>query len=82
LFRHCTDNSGYQGGRCTEFDINQNIARQIPDIRQHLGIPVVGAERPAMMEDNRLAVAPVLVEDLNAVLRSNEADFGLHKLAI
>lgn len=28
-----------------------------------------------MMEDNRLALAPVLVEDLNAVLRSNKAHF-------
>jgi hypothetical protein len=34
------------------------------------------------MEDNRLALAPVFVEDLDAVLRFNEAHFGLHKLAI
>jgi hypothetical protein len=32
------------------------------DEEQHLGVPVVGAERPAMMEDNRLAVALVFVK--------------------
>ncbi len=37
---------------------------------QHLRIPVVGAERPAMVEvdDRCIARAPVLVEDLYAVL--------------
>ncbi len=31
---------------------------------EHLGVPVIGAERPPVMEDDRLAGAPVLVEDL------------------
>lgn len=36
---------------------------------QHLGIPVIGTERPAMveMDDLRIAGTPVFVEDLNAV---------------
>src|SRR5215213_1093833 len=36
---------------------------------EHLGVPVVGAERPAVVEDDRLSVlrAPVLVEDFNAI---------------
>ena len=34
---------------------------------EHLGVPVVGAQRPAVMEHDRLALAPVLVEDLGAV---------------
>ena len=40
---------------------------------QHLVVPVIGAERPAMMKMNRLRVfgAPILVKDLNAVLRRN-----------
>src|SRR5690348_5571466 len=38
---------------------------------QHLGVPVVGRKRPAMAEDNRLARAPVLVEDLRAIGRRN-----------
>ncbi|MNJ62210.1 hypothetical protein D3C77_580420 [compost metagenome] len=38
---------------------------------QHLRIPIVGAERPAVVEvdDRRIARAPILVEDLDAVLR-------------
>ena len=40
---------------------------------QHLRVPVVGAERPAVMEDDRLPGAPVLVEDLRAVLRGDGA---------
>jgi len=35
----------------------------------HLDIPVVGAERPAVGEHDRRAAAPVLVEDLDAILR-------------
>ena len=35
---------------------------------QHLVVPIVGAQRPAVMEDDGLARAPVLVEDLGAVL--------------
>jgi hypothetical protein len=34
----------------------------------HLGIPIVGRQRPAMAEHDRLPRAPVLVEDLGAVL--------------
>jgi hypothetical protein len=34
---------------------------------QHLCIPVVGRQRPAMAEHNGLTFAPVLVENLNAV---------------
>jgi hypothetical protein len=47
------------------------------DEEQHLGVPVVGAERPAMMEDNRLALSPVLVEDLSAVFRFDKAHVSL-----
>src|SRR5215831_16056111 len=38
-----------------------------PEEEHHLGIPVVGRERPAMAEDDRLARAPALIEDLGAV---------------
>ncbi len=42
---------------------------------QHLVVPVVRAERPAVMEDDRLGVlrAPVLVENRAAVLGRDEA---------
>jgi hypothetical protein len=41
---------------------------------QHLGIPIVGAERPGMMENDRLPLAPVLVEDFHAVFGLYEHD--------
>jgi hypothetical protein len=34
---------------------------------QHLAVPVVGAQWPAMVEHDRLAGAPILVEDLGPV---------------
>lgn len=34
---------------------------------QHLGVPVVGAQRPAVVEHDGLSGAPILVEDLRAV---------------
>jgi hypothetical protein len=37
----------------------------------HLVVPVVGRERPAVAEDDRLARAPVLVEDIGAVSGSD-----------
>src|SRR5262245_42918729 len=46
--------------------IDSHDTEPVLDEEQHLGIPVVGAERPAMMEDDGLGVlrAPVLVENL------------------
>ena len=38
---------------------------------EHLRVPVVGAEWGAVGEDNRLAGAPVFVEDFRAVLDGN-----------
>ena len=35
---------------------------------QHLRVPVVGRKRPAMAEHDGLPAAPILVEDLDAVL--------------
>ena len=34
---------------------------------QHLRVPVIGRQRPAMAEHNGLAGTPVLVENLDAV---------------
>jgi hypothetical protein len=52
------------------------------DEEQHLGIPVVGAERPAMMEDNRLALAPVFVKDFDAILRFDKAHVTLPDISV
>src|SRR6202011_3917328 len=37
----------------------------------HLSVPVVCRERPAMVEEQRLASAPVLVKNLSAVFRGD-----------
>jgi hypothetical protein len=37
-----------------------------------LGVPVIGTQRPSVMEHDRLTAAPVLVEDLGAVLGGDE----------
>src|ERR1700757_3341502 len=34
---------------------------------QHLGVPVIRTERPAVSEDYRLSLSPVLVEDCRAI---------------
>src|SRR5260370_13324579 len=39
--------------------------------KQHLCVPVIGRQRPAMAEHNGLTFAPVLVEDLDAVFGCN-----------
>src|SRR2546423_10722460 len=43
----------------------------------HLRIPIIGRQRPAVTEDNRLTLAPVLVEDLNAVVGGDRAHRGI-----
>jgi len=40
---------------------------------QHLRVPVIGRQRPAMAEHDGLTFAAVLVENLNAVLGCNRA---------
>ncbi len=40
---------------------------------QHLRVPVVGRQRPAVAEHDGLTRAPVLVEDLDAVLGGDRA---------
>jgi hypothetical protein len=46
--------------------IDTDDAVAMLDEEQHLGVPVVGAERPPVVEDDRLAFAPVFVEDLDS----------------
>src|SRR5690242_13183254 len=43
-------------------------AEALGDEEQHLRVPVVRAKGPAVMKDDGLALAPVLVEYLNAIL--------------
>jgi hypothetical protein len=49
---------------------------------QHLRIPVVRAERPPVVEHNGLATAPVLIEDLSAVLGGDRAHRFIPRLGL
>src|SRR4051812_17705738 len=53
--------------------VMRNDAIALSEEEKHLVIPVVGAERPAMVEDDRLSIlrTPILVEDLGAVFRGD-----------
>ena len=53
--------------------VDANDAITVLEEEQHLRIPVVGAQGPAVVEDNRLAVAPILVEYLDAVFGGDRA---------
>src|ERR1700746_3589693 len=37
--------------------------------KQHLRVPIIGRKRPAMAEDDGVALPPVFVEDFDSVLR-------------
>src|SRR5471030_321016 len=55
-------------------------AKAFAQEKKHLRVPIVGRERPAVTENDRLSAAPVLVVNLGAVLgldrRHGEASFG------
>src|ERR1700758_397977 len=44
---------------------------------QHLRVPIIGRQRPAVAEHDGLTFAPVLVEDLNAVFGGDRSHAGL-----
>src|SRR5262245_65932247 len=52
----------------------------LPEEVEHLGVPVVGAQGPAVMEHDglRLLGAPVLEEDRDSVLRCD----GVHRVLL
>src|SRR5215469_8907909 len=47
--------------------IVRNDAVSMTNEEQHLGIPVIGAERPAVMEHDGLTLAPIFIEELYAI---------------
>ena len=54
----------------------------VRDEEQHLRVPIVGGERPSVMEHDRLGVlgAPILVEDLDAVFGGDVGHHGLRSI--
>jgi hypothetical protein len=61
------------GGASVPAPVVRDDAVAVQQEEQHLGVPVVGRERPPMAEDDRLARAPVLEEDLGAIRRGDRA---------
>ena len=57
--------------------VMRDNAEAMPQEEQHLRVPVVGTERPAMMEHDRLRLlgAPILVEDFDIVLSGDKRHF-------
>ena len=43
--------------------------------KQHLRVPVIGRQRPAVAEHDGLALPPIFVEDLDAVFGFDRAHF-------
>src|ERR1700735_5212108 len=50
---------------------NDAVSAQLEE--QHLAVPIVCAERPAVVEHDRLTFSPILVVDLCTVLHCNAA---------
>src|SRR6266581_2068744 len=56
------------GGAAMAAPVVGDDAIPVLEEEQHLRVPIIGRQRPAVAEDNRLAGAPVFVVDLRAVL--------------
>ncbi len=55
------------GGAAVAAAVMGDDAIAVIEEEQHLRVPVIGRQRPAMAEHDGLTFAPVLVIDLNAV---------------
>src|SRR6267143_6038520 len=55
------------GGAAMATPVVGDDAIAVLEEEQHLRVPIIGRERPTVAEHNGLTLAPVLVEDLNAV---------------
>jgi hypothetical protein len=50
-----------------------NHPKSLLEEEHHLGVPIVGRERPSVMEHQRLAATPILEVDLGPIVRRDEA---------
>src|ERR1700729_1470238 len=57
--------------------VDANNAMAVLEKEQHLRIPVIGTQGPAVMEDNRLTVTPILIKDLDTVF-GGDGVHGVH----
>ena len=59
------------GGAAVAAAVMGDDAIALIEEKQHLCIPVISRQRPAMAEHDGLTFAPILIENLNAVLGRN-----------
>src|SRR5712692_3898709 len=55
------------GGPAVAASVMGDDAIAVFEEEQHLRVPIIGRQRPAMAEHDGLTLAPVLIENLNAV---------------
>src|SRR4029077_3155538 len=65
------------GGAAMAAPIVRDDAIAVLEEEQHVRVPIIGRQRPAMAEHEGLPLAPVLVEDLDAVFRGDRAHVRL-----
>src|SRR5437667_632602 len=61
------------GGAAMAAPVMGDDAIAVLEEEQHLRVPIIGRQRPAVAEHDGLAFAPVLVEDFNAVFGRDRA---------
>ena len=61
------------GGAAMAAPVVGDDAIAVLEEEQHLRVPIIGRQRPAVAEHDGLTLAPVLVEDLDAVLGGDRA---------
>jgi hypothetical protein len=61
------------GGAAMATPIVGDHAETMAEEEQHLRVPIIGRQRPAVAKHDRLTFTPVLVEDLNAVFAGDRA---------
>ena len=63
------------GGVAMAAPVVGDHAEALAEEEQHLRVPIIGRQRPAMAKHDGLTFAPVLVEDLNAVFGGDRVHF-------
>src|SRR5262245_27928555 len=61
----------YLRGSAMTTAVMRDDAIAVLEEKQHLGVPVIGRQRPAVAEHDGLTFAPILVKDLDAVFGCN-----------
>src|SRR5262245_13579318 len=64
------------GGAAMAAPVMGDDAIAVLEEEQHLRVPIIGRQRPAVAEHDGLTLAPVLVEDLHAVFGGDRVHVG------